>query len=176
MNEHTHKGGGSPFSETSAPRLTPATFGEEKSLRESGGVRGFAYGEVMSHELPWPGKWCRECHFYFAAAGFRPNPRIRDGLHTYCKSCERARHARWRVEHPEVVEAYNASRRAAYQVANPPALRNCSECGEAIVGRPDRVVCGKRACKDRRFRRLHPEANRAKQRRKYQRRKQGPTA
>jgi len=47
----------------------------------------------------------------------------------------------------------------------------CSECGEPLVGRPNRVVCSRR-CKDRRYRRLHPEANRLKLRRKRARRKQ----
>jgi len=46
----------------------------------------------------------------------------------------------------------------------------CSECGETFEGWRGRLICSPR-CKDRRFKRLHPEQARAKQRRKDARRR-----
>jgi hypothetical protein len=45
----------------------------------------------------------------------------------------------------------------------------CTECGEELAGRANRLVCSRR-CKDSRYARLHPEELRAKERRKYERR------
>ena len=70
----------------------------------------------------------------------------------------------WRARHPDKIAAYNAARRIG-----PVAIR-CVECGGKFEGRPDRLVCGRR-CKDARYRRLHPEAYREKQRRKAARRR-----
>jgi uncharacterized Zn finger protein (UPF0148 family) len=47
----------------------------------------------------------------------------------------------------------------------------CSECGERLNGRRGKVVCSRR-CKDARYRRLHPETYREKQRRKAARRRE----
>jgi len=44
------------------------------------------------------------------------------------------------------------------------------ECGGEFEGRRDRLLCGSRRCKDRRYARLHPEALREKERQKYRRR------
>ena len=52
-----------------------------------------------------------------------------------------------------------------------PSRKKCVECGTEFVGRKDRLLCGARRCKDRRYARLHPEELRAKERRKYQRRR-----
>jgi hypothetical protein len=51
-----------------------------------------------------------------------------------------------------------------------PSQLTCVECGASFVGRKDRLLCGARRCKDRRYARLHPEELRAKERRKYERR------
>jgi len=53
----------------------------------------------------------------------------------------------------------NAARR------KPPAKLRCVECGGEFEGRKGKLLCSRR-CKDRRYARLHPEAVRAKQRRK----------
>ena len=71
----------------------------------------------------------------------------------------------WRRRNPEAVARYNRARRT------PPTELACVECGENFAGRKDRLLCGRRRCKDARYRRLHPDAYRAKQRRKAQRRK-----
>jgi hypothetical protein len=52
-------------------------------------------------------------------------------------------------------------------------VSTCVECGEEFEGRRDRLLCGSRRCKDRRYARLHPEALREKERRKYRRRVRG---
>jgi endogenous inhibitor of DNA gyrase (YacG/DUF329 family) len=57
------------------------------------------------------------------------------------------------------------------RAASRPAQGRCSECGEPLVGQPHRVVCSRR-CKDAKYRRLHPEANKLKLRRRRARRKQ----
>ena len=58
----------------------------------------------------------------------------------------------------------NAARRT------PQAKLVCVECGGEFEGRRDRLLCGSRRCKDRRYARLHPEALREKERQKYRRR------
>ena len=70
----------------------------------------------------------------------------------------------WRLGHRDAVEAYNAGRRVG--------LRElvCSECGRSFRAQASAKVCSRR-CKDRRYARLHPEAERARQARKYARRR-----
>jgi hypothetical protein len=48
-------------------------------------------------------------------------------------------------------------------------------CGVEFTGRPNKLLCGKTACKDARYRRLHAEAYRAKQARKVARRRERAT-
>jgi hypothetical protein len=62
-------------------------------------------------------------------------------------------------------KAINVARRTR------PAKLTCVECGEEFEGRRDRLLCGRRSCKDRRYARLHPERLAAKQRWKYERHK-----
>lgn len=52
-----------------------------------------------------------------------------------------------------------------------PEQTECSECGELLSGR-QRVICGKASCRDRRFRRLHPEAYAERERQKVERRRE----
>jgi hypothetical protein len=91
-------------------------------------------------------------------SAFRPNLRLSSGWNSWCKTCCAERTRQW--EHPE----HKLSRRVA------PSQRQCVECGGSFTGRADRLLCGARRCKDRRYRRLHPEQVRAKERRKYERR------
>jgi DNA-directed RNA polymerase subunit RPC12/RpoP len=96
-------GGREPIVNAKTPTHTPPSFREGKPQHQAGGrvkpppmPRGFAWGEIEPWRLPVPGKRCRGCHLYFEASGFRPNPRIRrDGLHTYCRGCERKRRAKY---------------------------------------------------------------------------------
>ena len=58
------------------------------------------------------GKACRRCGEVREAAQFPPNPRMRDGLHSWCRVCMAGASRRWRDANPDRVEAYNLSRRA----------------------------------------------------------------
>ena len=57
-------------------------------------------------------KACRRCGEVKAAAEFARNPRMRDGLHSWCRVCMAWAARRWRERNPERVEAYNLGRRA----------------------------------------------------------------
>jgi len=115
--------------------------------RENG--RGCPLGQVDLREggIPPGGGMktatCERCGVEFERRSGRGRPRA------FCEECRPAIAQADR-------EAYNARRRAAYRVAHPPVVRHCAECGAEILGRPDRVVCGKRCCKDARYARLHP--------------------
>lgn len=80
---------------------------------------------------------------------------------------ERSR--RYYAEHREEVLARSQAKRDAKRGPQPP--RFCSECGEPLEGR-SRVVCLRRRCKERRWRRLNPEAYQDKERKKVVRRRE----
>ena len=80
-------------------------------------------------------------------SAFRPNLRLSSGWHSRCKACCVAATREWRERHPE-----HKLRRP--RVA--PAMK-CVECGAAFEGRKDRLLCGARRCKDRRYARVHPD-------------------
>lgn len=58
-----------------------------------------------------PPKACRHCGETKPAPAFPLNPRMRDGLGSWCKPCHLVRTQQWRREHRERI---NASRRAQY--------------------------------------------------------------
>jgi hypothetical protein len=107
---------------------------------------------------------CTRCRQSKPIEQFRPNPQTLSGLHWWCRPCCSDDARRWRAENPDAAKAYNEARRV------PPSRLTCTECGEEFYGRKDRLTCGRR-CKDARYRRLHPEKYRAKQRRQYARRR-----
>jgi hypothetical protein len=73
----------------------------------------------------------------------------RSGFASRCRVCDRERSKRYYEAHREAVLERAAAKRALVE-------RVCSECPETLQkGR--RVVCSDR-CRDRRYRRLHPEA------------------
>jgi len=55
---------------------------------------------------------CARCERFLPATAFRANPRLRDGLDSWCRECFVARTKRWRAENPAYTGAYNTSRRA----------------------------------------------------------------
>jgi endogenous inhibitor of DNA gyrase (YacG/DUF329 family) len=119
---------------------------------------------------------CRECggpidlrkRVTTAFCSARCRYRFRD-RRRYLENPEREgeRSRRYFAENREAVLARAAAKRNALR-GERPELR-CSECESPLVGR-QRVVCSRR-CKDARYRRLHPEAYAAKQRRKVERRR-----
>jgi hypothetical protein len=112
-----------------------------------------------------PHKFCSRCGKWLSFAAFPRNPRLKSGRDSWCRRCNSEGAKRWRAENPESVEAYNASRRIG------PARLTCSECGREFQGRPNGLVCSP-ACRDRRYRRLHPEQVREKERRRVARRRE----
>lgn len=60
-----------------------------------------------------PVKQCRKCNEWLPTEAFRRNPKLKSGLHSWCKPCCVARTRQWRAENPDYVEAYNHSRRKA---------------------------------------------------------------
>ena len=79
---------------------------------------------------------------------------------------ERAR-AYYRANREKVLEKA-AARRGAIRA---PEQTHCSECGDPLTGR-QRLICGKASCRDRRFKRLHPEAYAERERQKVIRRRE----
>lgn len=48
------------------------------------------------------GKECSRCRRWLPAVAFRPNPKLRSGLASWCRDCQNAATQRWRAEHPEL--------------------------------------------------------------------------
>lgn len=109
-------------------------------------------------------KRCPHCKGWLPFSAFRQDRTTRSWLSSWCRKCLAEATRDWRQRNSAEI---NAERRAAYREANPLEPRTCPECGETFTPkRTDAIICGKRRCKDRRYRRLHPEEYRAKQRRK----------
>ena len=83
---------------------------------------------------------------------------------------ERSRAYYWR-NREKVLEKAAAKRGRP----RPPELTHCTECGDELTGR-QRISCGKAACRDRRFKRLHPEAYAERERQKVIRRREARRA
>jgi hypothetical protein len=64
-----------------------------------------------------------------------------------------------------------ARMRAKREALEGPRNQTCSECGDLLEGR-QRVICGTASCRDRRFRRLNPEAYAERERQKVERRRE----
>jgi len=107
---------------------------------------------------PWgkTEKWCPVCKRSLPFSAFRQQFTTSTWLSSWCRGCSSAATRAWREQNRERV---NAARRTQ------PAKLRCVECGGEFEGRKGKLLCSRR-CKDRRYARLHPEAVRAKQRRK----------
>lgn len=106
------------------------------------------------------GRVCPKCERSLPWDAFAFDRRYReDGRRPYCRECDSAR----------VLAAYHAKR-----ASEPKVVRHCSECDRELAGR-QRVVCSS-SCRERRWRRLHPEAAAEKQRRKRARRREREAA
>jgi hypothetical protein len=75
-------------------------------------------------------KLCACCGLVLELDAFRPNPKLRSGLSSWCRECQVERTRRWRAEHPEAVEASNAQRRLG-----PYPPRPCDGCSETFTPR-----------------------------------------
>jgi hypothetical protein len=108
------------------------------------------------------GRRCTHCGEVLPFSAFRPNLKLSSGWSSWCRSCSAEATRAWRERNRDRL---NTARRTR------PAKLTCVECGGEFEGRKDRLLCGRRSCKDKRYARLHPEKLAAKQRRKYERRK-----
>ena len=68
-------------------------------------------------------KACRRCGETKRAGEFPANPRLRDGLDSWCRECQREATRRWRLENPDKVEAANIVRQMVPQYVYDPELR-----------------------------------------------------
>ena len=109
---------------------------------------------------PPKGRYCTRCNQFLPFSEFRPNLRLKSGWNSWCRACSAESTKRWRER--------NADKLRRPPVA--PSRKKCVECGASFVGRKDRLLCGARRCKDRRYQRTHLDEYRAKRRRKDARR------
>ena len=83
--------------------------------------------------MPSGERWCTKCLQWVDPEAFAP------GRSSQCRSCHAAAVRAWRVENRDWV---NAKRRADYRAEHPLVERDCLQCGQPFVGRPDALVCG----------------------------------
>ena len=86
------------------------------------------------------------------------------GCGSYCRPCDRERSKAYYRANRERILAKAAAKRG------PQPVRYCSECEVELVP-PKRVVCGP-TCRERRFKRLHPESYAKREAAKVERRRQ----
>jgi hypothetical protein len=113
------------------------------------------------------GRRCARCRRMLLPEHFRADPKGIAGLSSWCRECSREHGRTWRAKNPEKMAAYRARQREKYVAAR--GERVCSECGGELPKHKGKVCSA--SCREKRYRRLHPEAYKAKQHRKYLRRK-----
>ena len=85
---------------------------------------------------------CARCGESKPRERFSPNPRMGDGLSSWCRDCASAATREWRARTPAYAKGYNAGRRVAH-----PTIA-CEGCGLRFRAprRDSRFCCG--ACRD----------------------------
>src|SRR3954469_23290702 len=79
---------------------------------------------------------CSRCKRSLPVTAFKPNPKLRRGLDSWCRSCHNEATARWRESNPRQVEAYNGARRKVKDE------KPCAACGQAFTAaRTDSRFC-----------------------------------
>jgi len=111
-------------------------------------------------------KTCGRCGESRPLVEFIKDASKRLGRGSICRRCDRETSSAYYRDNREAVLLREAARRAATN----PGPRVCHECGAALQGRA-LVVCSSR-CREARYRRLHPEAYAARERRKVARRRE----
>lgn len=107
-------------------------------------------------------KTCVRCGASRPTSEFRANPKMRDGLHSWCKGCTVARTRQWREDNPEKVALSNERRRVLGEDGF--YTKVCVTCGaEFQTRRKHRQLCGSSSCRDLG---LDPEAARVRRRNK----------
>jgi hypothetical protein len=67
--------------------------------------------------------YCTRCDQWKALDAFCRNTRLRTGLQSWCRECQRKATQRWRKANPEYQDEYNARRRLGTR------KRQCVDCG-----------------------------------------------
>jgi len=119
----------------------PALVSREKELRE----------KLGTHLRTEPGKWCCACRQWLPLEAFGPNPELRSGFKSSCRSCCAERTRQWREANPEYLADYNEKRRAEYRAEHPLPMRPCIVCGEPFSKRADALVCSERCRNQRKY-------------------------
>lgn len=101
-------------------------------------------------------KRCARCNRMLPHGAFMPNPRMRSGLHSWCRECAADRTRQWREENWDRINEHRLELARNNGIRPQLSERTCSECGERFVGRPNAVTCGA-TCRKRRSRRLQRE-------------------
>jgi hypothetical protein len=72
-------------------------------------------------------KRCPRCQGWLPLSDFPPNPKLRSGRHSYCRSCRDEYRREWREAHPEELARYNAKLRLGER------QRDCVDCGQTFT-------------------------------------------
>lgn len=88
---------------------------------------------------------CAKCRKALPAESFRPNPKMKSGVHSWCKPCTVESTREWRHRNRDEIarrkrehyyanrEAENARRMAFFRRSQPLTERNCLACGKTFV-------------------------------------------
>jgi predicted nucleic acid-binding Zn ribbon protein len=93
--------------------------------------------------------WCCRCRQWLPVEAFRPNPRLRDGIDSWCKRCRADGVRAWRERNPGAVRAENERKRREYRQAHPLTKRPCAVCGKPFSKRPNAKVCSEECRRER---------------------------
>jgi hypothetical protein len=114
------------------------------------------------------GRLCRKCGARRPLEEFARDRSKSSGVKSTCLACERAKSKAYYREHREEILEKAAAKRGR---PRPPERTTCEECGKNLHGR-QQVSCGSATCRDRRFKRLQPEAYAAREAAKVERRRE----
>lgn len=149
--------------------LTPAGISlspGSDSLRGSPNQKDFS--RRGAEFLPSDESVCSRCGGTVAwPDGFALDKSKTFGRKSWCKACDSAKSLAYYRANRERILDVAAAKRGGQRLE---VLTSCSECGVELEGR-QRLTCGSAACRDRRFRRLHPEAYAERERQKVDRRR-----
>ncbi len=113
-------------------------------------------------------RFCAACGTRKKLEEFATDRSKASGHKSLCKACENRKSKRYYRQHREEILEKAAAKRGR---PRPPERTTCSECGAELEGR-QRLTCGSAGCKDRRFKKLHPQSYAEREREKVIRRRE----
>jgi hypothetical protein len=102
-----------------------------------------------------PTKRCPRCGRTLPLDRFRPAPRLKAGVTSWCGECMAEATRQWRAANPETVAAYNERRRL------PQFTRTCEGCGVTFTTSKRVQKCCSTKCNHRRHERARYHRNKA---------------